>query len=393
MIKLYMGTRHNSSSIDDSFLQRVLGSGKMQAIFSAIPVGICLTNKDGLFEYVNPTYCRMYGYTQEELIGQHFTTIVPEENRERLLDLHDRFMDQQYELRGEWRVQRKDGSLFDILADAAYIEIEDGEPFKATFVTDISERKLAEQQLETAVKQLNQQIEERQKLERTRDEVERIVRHDLRNPLNAMLIATQLLMSQDMTPKQKELLNIVHESGYKLNYMLSNSMDFVSMEEGKYRLTPRRLRVSDIFRTVMQETIPAREKKAVEVELLENGRPMSGDSSLLIDGERMHLENLFTNLLRNAIEASPEGAVVSLGVQEDADWLEFQVHNQGEVPEDIRDNFFDRYATTGKEEGTGLGTFIASLITKTHAGTISFVTDSQEGTTLTVRLPREQPGG
>ena len=141
----------------------------------------------------------------------------------------------------------------------------------------------------------------------------------------------------------------------------------------------------------MQETLPARERANVEVVLLINGAPMTGDDQTWIAGERIHLENLFSNLIRNAVEASPENSTVSWELRTHADNLEFLIHNEGAIPDDIRGDFFQRYSTSGKRGGTGLGTYIASLITKAHGGEIGFESSAESGTTLKVRLPRRQP--
>src|SRR6056297_1603977 len=141
------------------------------------PIGICITDKNGQYEYVNPSFCSLYGFTSEELICCHFTTVVRDADREMFIDLHDRFLGRQYELRGEWEVVDKWGEVKTILASAAYIVEHNGDPKKITFVVDISERKRMEAKLTETISELEQEIEKRTQLERTRDRVERIMRH------------------------------------------------------------------------------------------------------------------------------------------------------------------------------------------------------------------------
>lgn len=120
---------------------------RLRSIIEKIPAGLCITNEQQLFEYVNPAYCQIYGYTPQELIDQPFTVVVPPENRPMMQDLHNRFMYDETEIRGEWQVLNKDGQPLTILADAAYIIDTDGKPKKVTFVIDITERKRAENEL------------------------------------------------------------------------------------------------------------------------------------------------------------------------------------------------------------------------------------------------------
>jgi PAS domain S-box-containing protein len=116
----------------------------MLDVIEKTPVGICITNEQRLFEYVNPAYCRIYGWTWDELVGRPFTVVVPPELQATMIELHDRFMRQEYELSGEWEVVRKDGRRIHILANAAYVVDERGRPRKITYVVDISARREAE---------------------------------------------------------------------------------------------------------------------------------------------------------------------------------------------------------------------------------------------------------
>ncbi len=127
---------------------------RLRAIIEKIPVGVCITTQEQLFEYVNPAYCEIYGYTPDELIGNPFTMVVPEENRPRMIELHDKFVEEGTEIRGEWPVVRKNGAPLTILADAAAITGEDGRPRKVTFVMDITPLKQAEQERQLLQQQI-----------------------------------------------------------------------------------------------------------------------------------------------------------------------------------------------------------------------------------------------
>lgn len=119
----------------------------LQTILDSTPVGVCITTEDGIFEQVNPAYCRLYGYTAEELIGRPFTMIVPPEDTDQLAALHRAFVDDGAEIRGEWPVLLKDGTRKQILADACRVVAPDGRYRKVTFVLDITERKRLESEL------------------------------------------------------------------------------------------------------------------------------------------------------------------------------------------------------------------------------------------------------
>ncbi len=363
---------------------------RLREIIESTPVGICITNKQGVFEYVNPTYCRLYGYTEKELIGKHFTLVVPPGDRPRLSHLHEEFMGQRWELRGEWTVVRKGGEKLDIIADAAYIIDVDGCPKKVTFVVDITDRKRAETRLEEMVHKLNREIEERKAISRVKEGVERIVRHDLKNPLNGILGAVQLLQMENISENAKELLGVILESAGKLNKMLSSSFDFIRMENGTYQLRPEVVDVPTILAKVDGELYSLKSLRGVATKYTVNGRPIAearkGEPPQ-IAGEPIYLEDMFANLIRNAVEASSEDDVVAVAVSTRDDSLRFDIANPAPVPSEIRGTFFDRYVTAGKKDGSGLGTYVAKLIARAHGGSIWFTSDEEEGTHIFVELP------
>lgn len=119
---------------------------RLKSIIERTPVGICITDHNGNFEFANESYQKIYKYSIEELLGKHFTLVVPDEFKDFFRQLHDTFIygGDGNEARGEWTVVDKHGSKLSIIADAAKITGTDGNPKKVTFVIDITERKKAE---------------------------------------------------------------------------------------------------------------------------------------------------------------------------------------------------------------------------------------------------------
>jgi len=104
-------------------------------------------------------------------------------------------------------------------------------------------------------------------------------------------------------------------------------------------------------------------------------------------GEESLIQDMFTNILKNALEASPDQKTVTITCIFTEKDLHILVHNHGIVPESIRHNFFEKYITFGKSCGTGLGTYSAKLIAEAHGGQISFSTSEKDGTTVIISLP------
>lgn len=116
-------------------------------IVNKAPIGICLTDKEGYFEFVNPGCSEIYGYEPQELIGQHFSILATADNKEKLKNLYDKFIAEEKELEEELRMKTKGGKEIEILAHAIKVRTERGEPKKITFVIEITERKRLEREL------------------------------------------------------------------------------------------------------------------------------------------------------------------------------------------------------------------------------------------------------
>ncbi len=113
---------------------------RFRSVVEQTPYGLCITQTDNTFEYVNDAYCRIYGYERDELIGKPFTVVVPARFRTKLEQTHRAFLEEKEEFAGTYDVVRKDGTEIMIEAAAAWFLGSDGRPRKATFVLDVTKR-------------------------------------------------------------------------------------------------------------------------------------------------------------------------------------------------------------------------------------------------------------
>ncbi|GAB4396207.1 MAG: hypothetical protein OHK0053_09700 [Microscillaceae bacterium] len=122
-------------------LELIANRKLIHSVFNAVEVGVCVTDENGKFVQVNPAYCRLYGYQEAELLGQHFTLMVVPEGRLKASEMHDVFLETGTEIPGEWQVVRKDGSIMEVHVSAQLLVQEDGRRYKVTSVRDITETK------------------------------------------------------------------------------------------------------------------------------------------------------------------------------------------------------------------------------------------------------------
>ncbi|MBS1207253.1 MAG: diguanylate cyclase [Proteobacteria bacterium] len=125
-------------------------SGLFQAILDKCPVGIAVINYEGLYLTVNPAYCDIYGYTQNEMLYHSFTMIFPSVDKQAVLERHHRFLEDGGRLGGEWSVMHRDGSQMTVFSESVTFYPAHGLPARLVYVQNITERKKAQEQMKIA---------------------------------------------------------------------------------------------------------------------------------------------------------------------------------------------------------------------------------------------------
>ncbi len=225
---------------------------------------------------------------------------------------------------------------------------------------------------------------------RLREDVDNIIRHDLKAPLSVIVGYPDLMMSAgNLTEEQVGYLKSIQESGYLMLSMVNMSLNLLKMERGQYELNPEPVDLVSVFRKLFREYQGLVSREHLKLEMTLHGNPVGEQSRIFLRAEELLTFSLFSNLLKNAVEASPANKTISIQVESDGDMTRISLKNEGSVPEAIRDRFFDKYVTAGKKFGTGLGTYSARLMAETLQGSIELDASDPRSTTIVVSLPSE----
>lgn len=231
-----------------------------------------------------------------------------------------------------------------------------------------------------------------QRSELLRVDVERITRHDLKTPLNAVINIPHLLLDGESDPEKIELINNIQDAGYRMLGLVNRSYDIYRMETGAYVLRPEDVDLLPIIERIAGDLRGIVRSRNTQFKVLIDGNEAAEGDSFKVRGEELLLFSMLSNLLKNSIEATPAGEPVTVKLNS-GEYPCISVHNFGEVPAGIKDHFFKKYSTAGKMGGTGLGTYSASLIAKAHEGSISMESDADAGTTVKVNFNPESARG
>ncbi|MFW6240470.1 MAG: response regulator [Thermodesulfobacteriota bacterium] len=361
-------------AIERARLQRALRDGERRTrhVIEKTPIGICVTDEFGRFEFVNPSFRRLYQYKSSELIGNHFTMIVPEPERKLLTDLHDEFIATGGEtsIRGEWEVVPRHGGHLTILADAARILGADGRPKKVTYVIDITKRKRMERELAEAK-------EAAETANRAKNDFLARMSHEIRTPMNAIIGMTDVLGQTDLKANQREYVETVRDAGDHLLALINDILDLSKIEAGKLTLDV----VDFDVETAIQSAVRPLRVQAEGAGLTLKTRVDPAVPGCL-RGDPVRLRQILLNLAGNAVKFTEEGGVeigVAPASSEPATGseirLEFRVTDTGVgVPPEQQSRIFDRFAQGDapgiSERGAGLGLSICRHLVEMMGGRI-----------------------
>jgi PAS domain S-box-containing protein len=231
--------------------------------------------------------------------------------------------------------------------------------------------------------------------DRAKGEFVSTVSHELRTPMTAIKGYTDLLYSGmvgEINDNQKRFLGIIRNNADRLTALISDLLDIDRVETGRVRFEPEPLQIGDIVKNVIDALAPSAEtKQHVLAFRIEAGLPE-------IMGDRDRLNQVFTNLVGNAINYTPDGGKISVDV--------YSVG--GAVRADVRDNgigirsedlgkIFERFYRADhplvqESRGTGLGLPIVKMFVEMHGGRVWAESEVGKGSSFTVLLPQPTTG-
>lgn len=224
---------------------------------------------------------------------------------------------------------------------------------------------------------------------RARDDVVAVVSHDLRNPINAVLVAATVLAElgdADALPERdRRQLGVIRRAAEQMSALVQDLVEVSSLESGTMTMTPRPMEPAVLLNAACDMFVRLAEERAVALACLplDEGLPV-------VSADYGRMLQVLGNLVGNAVKFTPAGGEVMLGAVRVAGYVRFWVRDTGPgIERDHLPRLFDRFwqARRGAGAGAGLGLAIAHSIVQAHGGQIWAESTLGEGSTFHFTLP------
>jgi len=362
------------------------------AALQAAAEGFIILTPDFTIEWVNDSFVRDTGYSEDELIGKKAPVIPSGENHTTTFDDMPSTV-----LAGKsWRAThtslRKDGTEYHVESSVTPVMGDDGEIVRLigtrrdiTDIVNAEKEREARRDLDARNRQLLELNEQRQEFFST-------VSHELRTPLTAVIAFADILARDrdgTLTGLQKEHIDVIKRNSRNLNDLVEDMLDFSRMSTDKLKLEKSTFEIHSLVDSLVESLEPTAHQRDQKL-LIE---PFS--NPVWVEADHGRIVQVISNLVNNSCKYSPPETKVSVGVEFDEEeqrvWIKVTDEGIGIDASDIENIFspFFRTAQSGvlEEKGTGLGLAISKTLVELHGGTIRTESKLGEGTSISVSLP------
>lgn len=351
-----------------------------QTVLRTIVEGIAEVDGSQRILFVNRACLEMVGRPELDLIGGQIVDLLTAEHRNALESAVAAFVASQGAGADALTLRYRDRVLHITFAWIAPQDASRGFFMILRDVTDLA-RKIEE------LSSLNARL---QAMDRMRSELLTMVSHDLHTPLTAIKGSLEVLLHESVGVElSRELLGIAQKNADRLFRMVSDILDLARIEAGRYERRRERFDVATSLRGAIDRLRRLAEDKGIAMGLT------APTETTAVSADSLRMEQVFTNLLGNALKFTPRAGRIDIEVQDRGVEILVTVADSGVgIPAEHLDRVFDRFYRVplpagSTVEGTGLGLSICRAVVEEHGGRIWVESRVGRGTTFFVAIPKE----
>ena len=367
-----------------------------QQLFQSAAEGIVLLDNDQCVIKINAEFCHIFGYTDEELVGELLDQHIIPPN----LYFESRIIFQQLKngqpVSLETVRRRKDGSLVNVSLMAKPIFFKGNQIAAYGIYRDITSRKLAEEEIVRKNQEIELQNIALYSAKERAEESDRLksaflanMSHEIRTPMNGIIGFFQLLWDNDLSNEERDqYVGIIQSSGNQLLTLINDLIDISRIEAKQITITAVETNINTLLTDLHRNFSPKATAQQLRFEITQ--MLAESDSCIMVDNGR--LKQVLANLLSNALKFTPAGSIEFGCVNRDGA-IEFFVKDTG-IGIDARhqQTIFERFIQVETEMsrqygGTGLGLAISKALVNLMGGAMWLESEIGVGSVFYFTIP------
>jgi PAS domain S-box-containing protein len=359
---------------------------KLSFVASKVNNGVVINDSENQVTWINEAFEKITGFNLEDLRGKRLGDLISGPETDMELIQHAR---EQAKVNQSFTIDllgyKKDKTpIWLSIYNTVVLDEHGSVDIEVEIILDVTDKKRVEREMFEAKEQALQ-------LSEAKEMFLSVMSHEIRNPLNAVIGMTHLLLGNDPKVSQINDLNILKFSGENLLHIINDILDFTKIETGNLELEHLPFSIATLAHDIITSLQISANKNANEVKLNFDERIPTE-----VLGDKTRLYQILMNLLGNAIKFTHNGEVVlQMDLKEDQSshvLIEFQVKDNGiGIPADKQSYIFESFTQaktdiSRKYGGTGLGLAITKKLLKLHDSNIDVTSTEGKGTTFTFTL-------
>lgn len=370
-----------------------LDTASIQQVSTDLNLALAILKVNGEFMTVNQSFCELFQLPEDELIGSHCSALNANIEQDMSAKLHEHILDAEEDFCAVVKLRQQQQSLPVIMYSTS---LQIGlVSYHLLLVVDYEDYLDAEQLLFHSLTALYQQHRETYEQQQKLHEAEQLMLEEVYEPI-LKLKELELPTGDLQGHKEKLFVQLKEDLSSTALERLKKVKIFKLLQLGKLEVDAQVLDLFELLQTIEQEHRLILGSKALVLQFKCNGEPVNQWNQCELYADPELIKVMLSVLIANAIEASAEFASVTTEVnvvQKDAaqpSWVNIHIENSGAVPQAVRDNFFERFSTSDKDNKAGVGTYLAQSIAKAHDGHIE-LQSLEDSTRLIIKLPYGSP--
>jgi PAS domain S-box-containing protein len=359
-------------------------------LLDAVEQAVIATDLNGTIVYWNSFAEGLYRWTAAEALGANILEIIPAaETREQAIEILTRLRGGK-SWSGEFLVRRKDGSVFPAMVTDSPIVSEQGELIGVVGVSiDISERKRAEEERAKLHESERAARAEAEKANRLKDEFLATLSHELRNPLNVILgYAEVLLRSEEARSSQfvRRAAEILKRNALVQSRLVRDLLDLSRLHIGKLSLNREVVSLMTTLNNAVETISDDAAAKQIEI------RVDTPEEVIFVDADPLRLEQVFWNLLNNAVKFTPAGGSITIRLSSETGRVSVVVEDNGPgIEPEFLPHVFEMFqqadaSSSRPHSGMGIGLALVQQLVGLHGGMVAVESVMGQGAKFTIEL-------